>query len=348
MSTFISRVLGAVAAVGLAGAGSLGLAVTAEAAKPAPVAPLVTVTADVVETTATITYQVDRQVRKISSVTCNVDGEPTACPSPTAKTSTKKASSASLTLTGLSPGHHRFTVSFVLTSGEVAVEQEGFTAYSQASVDACTAWGGTWRAPTDATLLWECINVPTPNPGDFEASHEELEPFCVADGGLSLDGGDSPLTYWGCVSPTWNQPEYVGEGACEVLGGTWGASTNLGWIWTCTGMSIQRTDYTALKGALMPYCTADGGERIDGGQDGVDTVSMNCEFVPVGQDACTAVGGIYALGVDPVYWNCSVPNGTSAWMQLQEACIHDRGVGVSITYDSTTRIDTHSCRRTWS
>ena len=148
------RALGAAATLCIAVGAILGMATTADAAKPGATAtPTVTATATVTEDTARVDVTVARAVKQIRTATCTLDGAGVACGSPSA--SGKKAATYTISLAELAAGDHQFAIALILTDGRRASASVAFAVVRPPDTpqSACASIGGTYVPRFSG---WQC------------------------------------------------------------------------------------------------------------------------------------------------------------------------------------------------
>ncbi|WP_353815999.1 hypothetical protein [Agromyces sp. SYSU T00266] len=150
----------------------------------------------------TVTYGLNRGMQAVAEQVCELDGGEIPCDD-VADTTTKKASTYSVDLTGLSVGDHVFAVTFHLTDGGTAAASAEFT-IEQTLEEACASLTGIMTTSETETWVWKCIADPytgsIPTPIELvETGIEVLTPYCESgDFGGSFASAPPLLGEWYC------------------------------------------------------------------------------------------------------------------------------------------------------
>ncbi|RXZ50246.1 hypothetical protein [Agromyces binzhouensis] len=150
----------------------------------------------------TITYDLNRGAQAVADQVCELDGGEVPCDD-VADSTTKKASTYSVDLTGLSVGDHVFTVTFVLTDGGTASASAEFT-IEQTLEEACAYLTGILTTSETETWVWKCIANPytgsIPTVIELvETGIEVLTPYCPSgDFAGSFASAPPLLGEWYC------------------------------------------------------------------------------------------------------------------------------------------------------
>jgi|GEM_PF-3502889 len=183
---------------------TFGIAAPANAAPPAHSnAPAATAAAGIPDgQDVTITYGLNRGAQAVADQACELDGVEIPCDD-VADSTTKKASTYSVDLTGLSVGDHVFTVTFELTDGGTASASAEFT-IEQTLEEACAYLTGILTTSETETWVWKCIANPytgsIPTPIELvETGVDVLTPYCPS-GDFSGSFASAPplLGEWYC------------------------------------------------------------------------------------------------------------------------------------------------------
>jgi hypothetical protein len=144
----------------LAAIAALGIAAPAHAAPPAHSnAPAASATAGTpAGHDVTITYGLNRGDQAVADQVCELDDVEIPCDD-APDTTTKKAATYSVELTGLSVGEHVFSVMFLLTDGGTATASTAF-AIEQTLEEACASLTGILTTSETETWVWKCIADP--------------------------------------------------------------------------------------------------------------------------------------------------------------------------------------------
>lgn len=198
----LSRTTLALAAV--AALATIGIAGPANATPPAHSnAPAASASAGTPEgQDVTVTYSFNRGAQAVADQVCELDGGEIPCDAAPDST-TKKASTWSVDLTGLAVGDHVFTVTFVLTDGGTASATAELT-IEQTLEEACTSLTGILTTSETETWVWKCIADPytgsIPTVIELvETGIDVLTPYCESgDFSGSFASGPPLAGEWYC------------------------------------------------------------------------------------------------------------------------------------------------------